>query len=157
MPDYRIVKIGKCPVNSNTYDGNIQKEFLKEDFYVVEYRVDKPSIWNLWHPRWRRVTYNMERHLRLGYGSWNYDWKSDSIKPHVCTYDGWYEVGVYIPRLEAAKKILKEFKKEFEHNEAQGGDVNPGNTVVYSEFEGIETPKNSNIREDLDKLLTKKK
>lgn len=82
---------------------------------------------------------------------------SDANKPHVCTYDGWYEVGVYIPRLEAAKKILKEFKKEFEHNETQGGDVNPGNTVVYSEFEGTETPKNSNIREDLDKLLTKKK
>ena len=42
MADYRIVKIGKCPVNSNTYDGNIEKGFLKEDFYVVEYRVDKP-------------------------------------------------------------------------------------------------------------------
>ena len=59
MPDYRIVKIGKCPVNSSTYDGNIQTAFLKEDFYVVEYRVDKPSIWNLWHPKWRRVTYNI--------------------------------------------------------------------------------------------------
>lgn len=157
MADYRIVKIGKCPVNARTYDGHIQQEFLNEDFYVVEYRKDKPSIWNLWHPRWRRVTYNMERHLRLGYDSWNKSWMSDANKPHVCTYDGWYEVGVYIPRLEAAKKILKEFKKEFEHNEAQGGDVNPGNTVVYSEFEGIETQKNSNIREDLDKLLTKKK
>ena len=157
MADYRIVKIGKCPVNANTYDGNIEKGFLKEDFYIVEYRVDKPSIWNLWHPKWRRVTYNMERHLRLGYNSCNDTWMSDNSKPRVCTYDGVYEVGVYIPRLEAAKKILKEFKKEFEHNEAQGGDVNPGNIVVYSEFEGIEQQKNTNIREDLDKLLTKKK
>jgi hypothetical protein len=99
----------------------------------------------------------MERHLRLGYNSWNNNWMSVNSKPRVCTYDGWYEVGVYIPRLEAAKKILKEFKKELEHNEAQGGDVNPGNTVVYSEFEGIEPQKNTNIREDLDKLLTKKK
>ena len=95
--------------------------------------------------------------MRLGYNSWNDSWKSDSVRPHVCTSDGWYEVGVYIPRLEAAKKILKEFKKEFEHNESNGGDVNPGNTVVYSEFEGNETPNNSNIREDFDKLLTKKK
>lgn len=47
MADYRIVKIGKCPVSSSTYDGNIEKDFLKEDFYVVEYRADKPSIWNL--------------------------------------------------------------------------------------------------------------
>ena len=157
MADYRIVKIGKCPVNSNTYDGNIARGFFKEDFYVVEYRIDKPSIWNLWHPRWRRVTYNMERHLCLGYNSWNETWISDSNKPRVCTSDGLYKVGVYIPRLDAAKKILKEFKKEFEHNEANGGDVIPGNTVVYSEFEGIETQKNTNIREDLDKLLSKEK
>lgn len=151
MADYRIVKIGTCPISHRTYDGHVDENFFKEDFYVVEYR-NKPSIWNLWNPKWRRVTYNMERHLRLGYNPrWN------DYQPHICTDDGIYEVGVYIPRLEAAKKILKEFKKEFEHNEAQGGDVNPGNTVVYSEFEGIETQKNTNIREDLDKLLAKKK
>ena len=149
MSGYRIVKIGKCPVNSSTYDGNIEEGFLKEDFYVVEYRVDKPSIWNLWHPKWRRVTYDMERFLCLGYGGWR--------EPYICTYDDIYEVGVYIPGLKRAKAILEEFKKQNENNEAQGGDVNPGNTVVYSEFDGIETQKNTNIREDLDKLLTKKK
>ena len=149
MADYRIVKLGKRPVDSYTYDGNVEKGFLDETFYVVEYRNDKPSFWNLWHPKWRRVTYDMERYLRLGYNDWR--------KPRVCAYDGIYDVGVYIPGLKTAKAILEEFKKQNENNEVQGSDVELGNTVVYSEFEGIETSKNTNIREDLDKLLTKKK
>lgn len=146
MMEYRIVKLGTRPIDRNTYDGNVKEFFFDEDFYVVEYRNNKPSIWNLWHPKWHPVTYNMEHYLRHGNG-WN------PARPRPCNDDGIYDIGIYIPGLETAKAILAEFKKYNETNEKHGGDVKTGNIVVYSELED----KNSAVMGGFDSLLKKKK
>lgn len=147
MTEYRIVKLANRPIDHRMYDGKIDREYYDMDFYVVEYR-NRPSIWNLWRPRWKRVTYNMERYLRSPYTwSWN--------RVYICTSDGIYNVGSYIPGQENAKKLLDEFKTKYETNEKHGGSVDIEDRVVYSELdkhrEGID------IRKDLDKLLAKKK
>jgi len=146
MMEYRIVKLGTRPIDSRTYDGNVKDYFFNEDFYVVEYRNNKPSIWNFWHPKWCPVTYNMERYLRHG-DRWS------PAKPRPCNDDGIYDIGIYIPGLKTAKAILDEFKKNNEINEKHGGDVKTGNIVVYSELED----KNSEVMDGFDSLLKKKK
>lgn len=112
---YRIIEISKRPnfdfTVSRTWD-DVKK------WYVIEYKND--TLLNTW----KRITYNMEKILH--YGELEYG----SYKPTICTQDGVWKIGPYIPTLEMAKRLLNQFLEHKKRLEEQ----NQPDKVVFANY-----------------------
>lgn len=127
---YRIVEISK----PQTFNFTVSKDWGDcSKWYVIEYQDDTTSHW--FSSGWKRLKYNMEKVLRYGTGYGSYT-------PKLCEYDGIWEVGVYIPTMKIAKRLLDDFIAQ---QNAKAEQNKPDKVVLYSEsgFNYAESSANS--------------
>ena len=106
--DFRIIKTKARPKHhwSSKYDG--------VDWFIVQYRND-PSIWNLWSPRWKKLIYNQEEHLR--YPSIT---KPKLVSAYCCSC---WRPGYLIPTYKLAWQLLDTFKNKHNYVEDNGEEI----------------------------------